>query len=196
MMGANGSNYTGCLWTHGTGYCHIVWWMRGNWNHLNLRKKNWALVEERKKKDMFKSLSCFFPLLKCLKWWEARPSPPHLHCFLPLLVFMGTYSSFQSFLWITDAAARSCFLLCSLTITSLERLWFCVCKCNSCRGGLWFFAGERFQNVGSGRLWLHYHWVFLFFSCTCRHTYLQSKSRSTGTRGESAQERHEHFNLI
>lgn len=140
-------------------------------------------MEERKKKDMFKSRSHLFSILKCrlLKWWEACPSPPHLHCFLPLLVFMGTYSSFQSFLWITDAASRSCSLLCSLTITSLERLWFCVCKCNSCRGGLWFFAGERFQNVGSGRHFGYITTGFFFFSCTCRHTYLQRKSRSTGT---------------
>lgn len=76
-----------------------------------------------------------------------RSPPPHLHCFLPLLVFMGTYSSFQSFLWITDAASRSCSLLCSLTITSLERLRFCVCKCNSCRGG----CGSLQESVS--RMW-------------------------------------------
>lgn len=144
-MGATGSNYTGCPWTHVPGYCHIVWWMRGNWNHLNLRKKNQALVEERKRKTCLNLSHVFFPLTEMsVQWWEA---PPHLHCFLPLLVFMGTYSSFQSFLWITDAASRSCSLLCSLTITSLERLRFCVCKCNSCRGG----CGSLQESVS--RMW-------------------------------------------
>lgn len=142
IMGANGSNYSG--WTHGPGYCDIAWWMRVNWNHLNPRKRTKRWWRRGKKKDMFKSLSSFFSLTKMsVKWWEARPSPPHLHSFLPLLVFMGTYSSFQSFLWITDAASRSCSLLCSLTITSLERLWFVFAS-----GGVVVLCRRAFPECG------------------------------------------------
>lgn len=165
-MSASGSYYTAHLYIRAHRHMALVTARQCGEARETKTTKIWLRSEQwgkrKKRSDVLRFVVfCLFFLTKMSVEVMRRFHP--VQRFLPP---SGVYGNLFiiSIILINNRCCLSTSLLCCLTITSLEKLWFWVCKCKIVRrlggGELCFFAGEHFQSVGSAR---HFGYVKVFF---------------------------------